>query len=409
MWNREAISAGIVFDRPTDQFRRYNFKSCYRRRTRGRTYTRKDNPAIVHRQRMRCDEPACLDCKDARRRARATDWLQTWKAIVKTHPNGFTGTFHLVFTLPETIEHIPLKDRKIEKQLVDAACRIQKRLFGLKTRHNLAIIPSVHPVGDKDVLHDRWHLHTDTLPAVIDPKTRQFHWVEPVHTAPGHRQSDWKVDLDWLRREWIAEVRRIFPDLDQDPINPQVEFVPFNMPRLPERLKKSDSDWWDRRWAKVAHKLRYSLRGLGRDIENAILYSGLLESEQSVFVLKAEHSGLIHWYLVPASDLVKRLLWVRKKAITRARGFLRRLAHYEDVLQIEAQEEQEPDPNDYHATSASVHLVREKRYDEKRGKVVWLREDIYEWTCPITGKQLSVNAEDLPPWRWKLIPLDRGG
>ncbi len=371
-----------------DTYRVFNFRRCYRKKTVGEVLTSVQAPHTRYRRRKRCQEPGCLDCWDTARLRLAGEKVRVLKKVLEANPGG-PGILEIGPTLPESVEHLPLQDKGIEKRLLDGLHEIVRDLFGVTARSNILAYVSVHPVGDRDLFRDRWHPHLHVLPGHVakDRKTgeRRFEWLYPRFTAPGHKESDWKIDLVWLRERWNGVLRSVFGNVVGTAIYPEIGFV-------------SNSDD-----ALIYRKIKYAVRGWGKDFEQAALRTA--GGGRDFFIMKAERETdkRIHWTVCPAEACAERWKWVKKHNRVITWGFGQALKKYMDVFGLVDAPRSEPPK--VVRTNAEVEIICEKTYDPQKKRVVWIRDEIYTWTCPITGERLRASKCELLPWRW---PLPRG-
>lgn len=384
-----------------DPYRVFNFRRCYRKKTVGEVLTSVQAPHTRYRRRKRCQEPGCLDCWDTARLRLAGEKVKILKKVMEANPGG-PGILEIGPTLPENVEHLPLQDKAIEKKLLDGLHEIVRDLFGVTARSNILAYVSVHPVGDRDVFRDRWHPHIQVLPGHVTKDLgtgkRRFEWLEPRFTAPGHKKSDWRIDLVWLRERWNRVLSSVFGDGVGTAICPEISFVSNSddAPIYRRKPKEKGRIFWGR----VANKIKYSMRGWGKDFEEAALRTA--GGGRDFFILKAERETdkRLHWTVCPADACVERWKWVKKHNRIITWGFGQALKKYGDVLGLV--DEPESAPPEVVSVLADVELIREKRFDRDSGRVKWIRDEIYTWVCPFTGQKFRMSKRDLVPWKCRI-------
>jgi hypothetical protein len=388
-------AAERVFNIRNDEFakyRRWEFENCYKDKARGKVHVDKDNPEKRYSERYHCGEPGCLLCGQLARTRLAMEWVTDYKQIVNKHP-GFPGLLCITFTLPEKLEASPLYDKDLQKNLVNAVQRIIRRLFGLKSRANLAMNICVHPIGSSDLKRDRWHVHVIVFPAVIDvdKKTRakSFRWVHPVHVTGAHSNRLWRIKLPWLRNAWNNSVACCFGIENPGVINPQVKFLPYKHGR--SNQEKDDN----RFWVEATHRFRYDMRSFAEDTEKAFLR---VEKKNKLIVLKVEKDGLSVWDIVDSVTLVERYKFVREHNKVRARGWAQSKKMHSDLLGLV--EEDPGEKPECVSSDAEIRVIRKKGFNPEIGRVVLTREEIYRFCCPVTGKDMELPAKEIPKWKW---------
>ncbi len=376
--------------------RTFNFLHCYTPKGHGYVMISRGDPKKIYRMRLHCNEAACLYCHDMARRRRTQEKVEILKKILAANP-GCPGFLELIPTLPEKAEHVPLQYPEVAKQLMGAAHILYREIFGVSAQSNIAAYVGVHPVGTRDLFRNRWHPHIEGLPAriVTSRKTgdRRFEWLRPCRTAPGHKDHDWMIDEVWLQKRWNELLEPILKPYLADDIGealvPRVVFVPMD--------SRAEHVFWE----KVTKKLHYILRGWGREMETAVLRTAKAEK---LLVLKGRRGNQFYWIITSAQDYAQRWKWLQGHNKIATWGFLQALRKYSDVLGI-VLEDPNDEPPDVVRVDAEVETVREKKYDPQKKRVVWIRDEIYTWTCPITGERLRASKRELLPWRW---PLPRG-
>lgn len=375
-----------------------NFRKCYREKTKGKVYVSEASGAYYSRK--HCCEPGCLLCNDLARKRLTEEWLKLRKRVVARYPEGFKGFLSLNFTLPKNVESLPFEDGDTEQKLLDAIQRFVREVFGLNTRANIAVNMAVHPVGDNDLFRDRWHCDVNIIPSLIE--NGQFRWVEPIKVSrdKGHRSKAWKLDLDWCRHRWGELLSEIFYK-PLEPIQPQVEFVPsFRNAGYWQKRVGGEEGFQDGFWKKVRHQLGYNLRSFSRDCENSLLRT---DPKGERFVLKAKQRKWEWWYIVDSLLFAERFRWIRTHNRISTRGWAQCLKKYQDVLG--APEEKGNPPSDVrYPVWADVSLVRQKRFDSELRQVVWDRDELYQFDCPLTGERKTLSIKEMEPWAWEDLP-----
>lgn len=389
----EAVKVFSIRDSMPTPARTHYFQTCYQKETKCKVYASKGGEAYYY-HRCHCGEPGCFLCNDLARKRLAREWIEVRRQVVAKHPEGFKGFLDLGFTLPKDVEHLPVKDRELERKLLDAQHQFVREVFGLKVRANIAVNIAVHPIGSRDLFRDRWHSHVSVIPAVIEKG--RFRWVEPVRVAKGHTSKEWKLDLEWCRRRWSEILSEVF-GRPLEAIQPQVQFIPFSASTWYWRKHlKEDQVFPDAFWGKVSHQLDYSLRSFARDFENGVLRT---DTEGKRFVVKVGDQKWDSWCVVDALFFVERFKEVRSHNRVSTRGWAQCLTRYADILGI-VKRDPGPPPDVVGPVDADVRMVRKKQYDPDRKAVVWVRDEIYRFHCPVTGEEKSLSIKNMRRWEW---------
>lgn len=399
-----AINEFNIVNSNYNLFRNQDFLDCYSRKgATGKIYIEKGNSEKRYRERFHCGEPGCLLCGKKSRKRLSLEWIEDYKQIIEKNP-GCPGFSSFVFTTQKEYEGVPLKDQKKEKIIIDGIQKTLRKAFGLKSKSNLIMNISIHPIGDSDLFRDRWHVHVVVLPAEItkDKKTGKhiFKWVSPVHVADNHTEKDWKLDLSWLRDEYNKILLDAFgvTSFTQKAIPPQVEFIPYNKNAKYWKGQLKGRKFEGVFWSKVTHKFEYDMRSFARDLENSVV---LTDKVNKNFILKSEgtkEEDISCWLFADGETLVQRYKWIKKHNKVRARGWGQCKKKYTDLLGLK-----EDDPGekpDCIVCNAKIEMINRRVFNPKIGKVVWEREEIYHFKCPISKRDISINAKNLAYWKW---------
>ncbi len=252
------------------------------------------------------------------------------------------GFYQQVFTLPESVQSIPVKGSKQRKKLLEAIRKLQKRVCGLRLRDGLAAYCSVHAVGDEDLLKDRFHFHAGFIPiASVKLKTGE--------TVVQHCDPDW-IPHEWIKAEWLKILQQVFPDHDLDVAVVHLAKERFDDPHIAGIL---------------GHHLKYDGRGFGKDFLKAPL---AFDPTTSRVVIEAEQGG---FHITTMEQLALRWKWVREQRDFRTWGILSQRKKYAPVIGVEHVVEPEPEIE----TEGRVTVLREfgKVWDKKKG-IVWKEE-----------------------------------
>lgn len=325
---------------------RRDFLACVRPTVKGAVYVDGDGAAKFV-SRYRCYDPHCPDCRDYDRDRQAHEYLDLIKKVVELHP-GARKVWRFQFTLDQGNEARPFDDAGFQKHLLDGIHRIVRSSLGFSSRSNLPVIFAVHPVGDSDFYRDRWHVHCVVLPCEIVGGRLRWSSV------------DW-MDVEALYTNWCSVV-------DAQVIPPQVSYVDLT------------KEGWQ---GLLFEKLRYDLRGFGKDLDKAVKATN-----------KVCHFVAVHhpegYRVVESEDLANRYLWVRKHNVVRTWGFLRCIDRYSEVLGFTREDLKPEAPSpDLIEVPAEVTLVRLWTLGP-RGKPVFVKEEIYLYRCPIRSRVVAL-------------------
>lgn len=352
------------------------YAQCYKEFSEGYVEILDDGSARG-RKSFVCNEPACLYCDQKKRGRLASEWIEIIQRVVSYNP-GFPGMLSLVFTLPEDIEADPLTDSKKESALTRAVQDTVRWIFDRKTRSNIFMRISIHPVGDRDLYRDRWHVHVNIIPAEVHKG--QFFWLSP-------RWPWGALDYREIGQKWNRHLQEIFEREDLDAINPECCFIPY--PQDSEHEQKKF-------WGRFAHRFRYDMRSFAGDIEKAVLRT---EFDQEKIILKGENADGIYWRMVDPVDLISRYQFIRTNNRQEVRGWGRALKKYEMILfgepykleTEESSEEADPEqPAVVAVVDAECEMVLGRYWDATAKKVKFVRAVIFHYTDPDTGERKTL-------------------
>lgn len=378
IYNKMCLKSHYVENTSFDTFKEYNFSRCNNVTSKGTVYVKKSDPYEILPVKMSCGEKVCLECNNKKRKYLGYEHARDWIQIINAHEQDFRGSLHIVATLPESIEGLPLQDVEIEKKLVKGLQNIVRKIFGRKSRSNIAINCAVHPVGDNDLFRDRWHIHFDILPFEIVGD--QFFWLQPdtSKTTKDHHFKSWKIDLGWLRDCWTKVIRDT-TGYKGAVANPQIDFIPFNPSKKDKFFKK------------IVHRLKYDLRSFANDLTSRIRR---VSEDGETFILSAKR-GIYNgfgdrvyydfWLDVPFHTLIQRFLWIRSHNKVRARGAFQNKKRYRDILGLIPEEA--VDLDDYNSCSADVAIHREMVFNPDTNKIEFEHDYYFEYQCPVLGKR----------------------
>ena len=216
---RETLAKMALIENDLFSDRKSHFFHCEKPVQAGKVGLRKSDGSPVYTKRMRCYDPVCPDCRDFDREKQAGELVRLTDLILRNH-TGCSRVFRFQFTIPAEIESLPFSDKALQAKLLNGVQCVLRKAFGFSYRSNLAIFMNVHPVGDSDVMRDRWHVHVYVIPCEIsegrltwskvtwfDPKELQRMWSEVVgsHVIPPQisyvdvSKEGWKGRQGWQR------------------------------------------------------------------------------------------------------------------------------------------------------------------------------------------------------------------
>ena len=382
LWKKRAPDVFNLESYDGKLYRQEIYNQCYAEFSEGYVEILDDGSARG-RKSFLCNEPGCLYCDQKKRGALAREWIEIVQRVVNFNP-GFPGLLSLVFTLPEEIEADPVQDPKLETALKKAVQNTVRWIFGRKSRSNIFLRLSIHPVGDRDLYRDRWHVHVNVIPAEV--QNGQFFWLSP-------RWPWGALDYGAIGEEWNSHLQEIF-GRELEAINPQVSFIRFPQEGEYDHQKQF-IDEVQKFWGRFSHRFRYDIRSFAGDIEKAVLRT---EFDQEKIILKAENAAGIYWRMVDPVDLIARYQFIRAQNLQQVLGWGRALKKYEMILfgepyksEIEEGEEGDPEaPAVVAVVDAECEMVLGRYWDATEKKVKFVRSLIFHYTDPDTGDRKTI-------------------
>ena len=255
---------------------------------------------------------------------------------------GFQTFHQQVFTMPPPVEHLAVKGSKVRQQLKDGIRKIQRKACRLRVHDGLAAYCSVHAVGDRDLLKDRFHFHAGFFPfASVKQKSGEF-LVKLCD--PG------RIPHQWIKDEWLKLLRKVFPEFDLDVAVVHLNVELFDHPNIT--------------WI-LDHHLKYDGRGFGKDFEKAPL---AFDPVSKRVVIQSEKGG---YSITTMEELALRWKWVRSQRDYATWGILSQRKKYAPILGIEEHVEEEPEIKE----KLTVTVERKRGKVWKKGKgIVWVDE-----------------------------------
>lgn len=347
---RETLAKMALIENDLFSDRKSHFFHCEKPVQAGKVGLRKSDGSPVYTKRMRCYDPVCPDCRDFDREKQAGELVRLTDLILRNH-TGCSRVFRFQFTIPAEIESLPFSDKALQAKLLNGVQCVLRKAFGFSYRSNLAIFMNVHPVGDSDVMRDRWHVHV---------------YVIPCEISEGR--------LTWSKVTWFdpKELQRMWSEVvGSHVIPPQISYVDV-----------SKEGWKGR----LYEKLRYDLRGFGADLEKSVIATN--KGAHLVGVHCPEGIRVLHGMVI--SD---RYLRIRKRNQVGSRGFLKCIDRYSEVLGFCRQDlelkKDLVDQDDIIEVDAEVNLYRKSGYTRKGGRFLH-RDELYIYLCPVTGKVITL-------------------
>ncbi len=305
------------------------FMSCSYRRSAGYEVVYKDGKRCLTT--ISCSETSCPDCYDRGKRRRVNNkhsWIM--EAAKKT---GVHRLWVPVFTLPDEIaSKIPRKTPE-RKAVMDGLKVLLRKIFGVNTRDLLACYANIHAVGGKDLFKTRFHIHCGILPIAVSNRTKKLIKCDVPDM----------LDEGVIKSEWRQVLQKVFPDIEVKEPVVHLEYISLN--------QKFSSD-------KLGHRLKYDMRGFGKDILEAPIF---FDETYGLAVVEAEEGN---YRLVTTLHLAQRWQWIRSQRDFRTWGLLDQTARYSDLIGIEFVVEPEPEVEEV----LDIHIHRELRFHYKKGK-----------------------------------------
>lgn len=359
-FNEELVSNIESKSKWGDEVKKEQFKRCYFPKQQGTINHYEDGTSVV--QKYSCNLTGfCLWCRTKARKKLARQYYDL--AIECLEKYGMSKVWSLVFTLPEELED-QFRDKKDKQKIRAEISKLVKGAFGLKTRDNLGIIFSEHPVGDKDVLRVRFHWHILVFPLYI--RDNKVYYIDIN-----------KLNNEYLKEEWNKILDKFSPGKQTEAIYPELKY--YKMETEKEK-------------GKLLHRINYDLRSFAQDIEDKVLYH--LDGGQRI-IIKRENSEDIFWQVLPINHYAKHWLFITSQNHIFSYGFIHTLGKWQKKGFFDKKEKQEKE-EPVKTEPCNIKLIRRKIFDKKNKIFRWQRYEIAEVEDKEGQKKEFVIGEDIP-------------
>ncbi len=374
-FKEKVIETVDIKDNDFNPFRVFNFKMCGGKRSWGREIVYKKKNVVVS---FSCGESCCPFCSEKSKQKTALKYVDRFMNASMVH--GIKRFWTFVITLPEEIEAMIPKGSEFRKEFMKEIKKLIRKIFALKTEDGLCAYANIHPVGDSNLFRDRFHVHVGVLPLAVRRKNK--------------KPELFKCDVDGLiQTTFVLEqlekiLSQLFPITSRGKAQFHAQYIPLDKPYSE---------------AKLAHRLKYDLRGFGKDvIQSPIFYN----PDNDFVVLNAGERG---YGVYSVEQVARRWAWIRSQRDLRTWGLLNQWNKYVDLLGVEFVEDPEPEILEERMVIVKRRYGRE--WDHKARRVRWVvekrafREDTGE---EILGVQWGREGSG-GYWRPKGDSVDSGG
>lgn len=322
-----------------DSFAEFNFLTCGGAKSFGWEIQYKENGSRLSS--FSCGKTSCPGCNDKDKERTARRFFN--KLLAAATAQGIKRFWAFVFTFPEAIEAQFPKGSKERKALLCELKKFERKLFGLKTEDGLFAYANIHAVGDTNLMRDRFHVHSGVLPIAI----------RRVNKKPQVIKCDiqGKIDVDAARELLADHLEQVFPEIDRS-------LVQFNARYFRLESKRSV--------AQLAHRLKYDLRGFGKDVENAPIF---FDVNHGLVVLDG---GKDDYGIYTVRQVALRWKWIRSQRDLRTWGLLNQWNKYAELLGVEYKEDSEPEIQS--ETPVSIVRAVGRRWIHERSRIKWVNE-----------------------------------
>jgi hypothetical protein len=347
-------------------YRDYNFQNCYSHFVGGELLY--DNKGGEWVKKYSCGESVCFWCRTRARKRTIGEYQYIIRQLKRDYK--LTHVWRIQRTFAEELQD-KIGQENIAKLRSLFLTKI-KRLFGYKTRDNMAVISVVHPVGDSDLIKKYIHFHDIVIPVVY----KNGNFIV--------RNID-RLDYKEVQRIWNECVKEIIPEFKGQ----------LNPPHLiPHRLTSK------RGWKKFCKGMRYDLRSFAKDFEKSAV-ALLKHNNQDYVIVKCQKKRgkevkEYYWRIVSVEDYAQQWIDLCKVNKITVYGWLKRVSKlYEEGVLLREQDSQEG-VELVAKESVQIEIVREKKWDPKKGRVVWVRG---EYVLTKDGLRVLIDGKNLRWWR----------
>ena len=348
---RSAIAeyAGIT-NTDFQPFRGYNFLNCFKKYNSGQILTFENESGAQEQlvQKMYCGNKYCSLCTTKKRSGIAAEYTALAKEAHLKY--GMKKVWSFVFTLPANLEGSLFDESKKIRKEINA---LLKKTFNVRSRDNLGVIISTHPVGDDDIFRDRLHFHAIVFPLWIN-KSDQVGTIDRE-----------KIDLPKLKAGWA----KILP-AGSEPINPQVKYIELS----------SGSGFKN-----LGHMIKYTVRSFAQTVENSVVKHS---SDCSALAIKADHDNVTDWRIVPVAQFAERYIWIIDQNTIQPYGWLRNIKKWRKN-KIFADVPVPAGRIPVRVDECIIEYKRFKQYSKQLKKIVWVRKDY----CYLLGVKYEIGKD----------------
>ncbi len=348
---RRALAAHAGITNSTFQpFREYNFLNCFKKYSSGQVLTVETSPGQTEKvvQKMYCGNKYCSLCTTKKRQSIAAEYTSLARQAHERY--GMEKIWSFVFTLPENLEADLFDQAKILRAKING---ILKKVFAVRTRDNLGVVISTHPVGDNDIFRKRLHFHAIVFPLWINKKNEV-----------GIIKRD-RISVPDLKNQWA----KILPP-GADPIPPQVKYITLSS---------------GNEFKNVGHLVKYTIRSFANTLENSITSHS---ADCSALALKADHDCVCDWRIVPIAHFAEQYIWVLDNNTIQPYGWLRNIKKWrsEGIFEEQAIENR---PVLIESQECVIEFERYKTFSRRLKQIVWVRKDY----CYVLGVKYEIGKD----------------
>jgi hypothetical protein len=328
-----------IKDNSFNEYRELNYALCGSQRSHGQLTT-----YVGGKQKLigrSCSEPACTKCCDVCKTRTAIRYLN--KSLALANAQGLNRFWTFVVTLPKEVEGLIPKGSNTRKVFMDELGKWVRRIFGLRAKDGLFFYANIHPVGDSDLMRDRFHVHIGVMPIAVRRSNGKAFLI--------HCDVDDLVNTEKALASLETILHHVFPLTQRGKAQFRAHYIPLHEKHSIPRLK---------------HRLTYDLRGFGKDVELAPIF---FDPTNQLVILEAGENG---YGVYTVRQIAQRWRWIRSQRDLRPYGLLKQWNKYKGLLGVELIPD--PEPEIIREDKTIIKRTYGRQWNQKTKQVKWIDE-----------------------------------
>ena len=341
-----------IEDNDFKPFRKHNFRRCGSKWSTGKLTTYKNKQKVLTT--TSCGESHCTKCGDASKKRTSDRWGDISLSLANSQ--SIERFWFFVVTFPRALEASIPKGSTVRNQFMNGLCKWVRRLFGLRAKDGLFHYANIHPVGDSDIMRDRFHVHIGVLPIAGRRVKGTTQYI--------HCDVDGLIDTSEALVGLEKLLSSVFPLVQRGKAQFKAEYIPMHTKATEPRIR---------------HRLGYDLRGFGKDVELSPLF---FNEANKLVILRAGEGG---YGVYTAQQIAYRWRWIRSQRDCRSYGLLKQWENHFEALGVE--NIKDPEPEIEKEELVVVKRIYGRQWNPKTKQVRWVNEKRAYWKK--SGKEIK--------------------